>query len=511
MREILAKEAQEIDLGKRGENLARWAVFDVSDWQKEYGDGVVQLIHQRNGDKIPYPCAVTVDGGKAYWAITSADVDVAGRGHCELQYWVDDVIVKSATYITRTSRSMSPASEEVPEPHTAWVDIVLNAGSVALESAASAEESAIAAEAIAEALAESERKAAESERAAKVAAIDAAASQEAASRSEKNAQIYAEQAASAIDGGVASFNGRGGHVLTRSGDYTADMVGAVPANRKVNGKALSSDITLSAADVSAVPTTRKVNNKELNGDISLTAADVSAVPTTRKVNGKALSGDISLTATDVGARSNTWLPTAADVGAVNKSGDTMTGALSIAVEGSGSTSSIVNYDARTFVRSMVDGKNYNDLIVGKNTVAFSGYANGNYFGYNIIHTGNATANGVSKIATGSYVGTGTYGSNNPTQITFGFVPKMVWVWRKPVEGNYTFGIGGLGSGYMIPCSALTDQYTHASYMCDTSANHWYNKVSGNTLSFYYSDNTDGNAAYAQLNSSGTTYCYMAIG
>lgn len=50
-----------------------------------------------------------------------------------------------------------------------------------------------------------------------------------------------------------------------------------------------------------VPNTRTVNSKALSEDISLTAADVGAVPTGRTVNGKALSADISLTATDVGA------------------------------------------------------------------------------------------------------------------------------------------------------------------------------------------------------------------
>lgn len=46
------------------------------------------------------------------------------------------------------------------------------------------------------------------------------------------------------------------------------------------------------------------------------AADVGAVPTDRTVNGKALSQNITLTADDVGARANTWMPTASDVGAV---------------------------------------------------------------------------------------------------------------------------------------------------------------------------------------------------
>lgn len=50
-----------------------------------------------------------------------------------------------------------------------------------------------------------------------------------------------------------------------------------------------------------------------------TAANVGAVPTSRKVNNKALSADITLDADDVGARPDTWTPTYSDVGA-DKSG-----------------------------------------------------------------------------------------------------------------------------------------------------------------------------------------------
>lgn len=44
-------------------------------------------------------------------------------------------------------------------------------------------------------------------------------------------------------------------------------------------------------------------------------SDTSRVPTTRKVNGKALSSDVNLSASDVGARADDWVPTAAEVGA----------------------------------------------------------------------------------------------------------------------------------------------------------------------------------------------------
>lgn len=46
-----------------------------------------------------------------------------------------------------------------------------------------------------------------------------------------------------------------------------------------------------------------------------TAASIGAVPTSRKVNGKALSADVTLSAADVGARADNWTPDAAEVGA----------------------------------------------------------------------------------------------------------------------------------------------------------------------------------------------------
>ena len=67
------------------------------------------------------------------------------------------------------------------------------------------------------------------------------------------------------DTGVTSFNGRTGAVVPASGDYTADQVGARP-----------STWTPTASDVGAVPTSRTVNGKALSSNITLTAADVNA-------------------------------------------------------------------------------------------------------------------------------------------------------------------------------------------------------------------------------------------
>lgn len=49
---------------------------------------------------------------------------------------------------------------------------------------------------------------------------------------------------------------------------------------------------------------------------AITAEDIGAVPITRTINGKALDADINLTASNVGARSSSWVPSPAQVGAI---------------------------------------------------------------------------------------------------------------------------------------------------------------------------------------------------
>ncbi len=102
-------------------------------------------------------------------------------------------------------------------------------------------------------------------------------------------KLYARQ-------GTSTFE-----VYTTGNKPDAAAVGAVPTSRKVNDKALTADITLTAGDVGAVPPERTVNVKPLSANVVLAAADVNAVPTTRTINTKPLSADITLTAADVSA------------------------------------------------------------------------------------------------------------------------------------------------------------------------------------------------------------------
>lgn len=204
MIEILAKEGQDLDLGKRGENLARRVTFDIGGWIKTFGEGEVHLLHQRNGDKTPYPCVVEVEKTKAYWPVTNTDVAMAGRGHAEIQYWVGDAIVKSVTYNTRVAQSMGVAGDTPPAPAENWLNTMMGLGNETKVNAEAAAESAEAAATSAAAAKISETNAAESESNAKTSEANAKASETNAKASETVSVSSAEAAAESAENAATS-------------------------------------------------------------------------------------------------------------------------------------------------------------------------------------------------------------------------------------------------------------------------------------------------------------------
>lgn len=108
----------------------------------------------------------------------------------------------------------------------------------------------------------------------------------------------------------------------------------------------------------------------------------------------------------------------------------------------------------------------------------------------------------AKIVTGSYVGTGTYGSSNPNSLTFDFTPKFVLL---GISISRTFfGVNnGVENFVILPWGTATGFY----YLSNGNAS-YYNPLvfEGDTMSWY----NETNVAY-QLNNSGTTYYYVAIG
>lgn len=121
-------------------------------------------------------------------------------------------------------------------------------------------------------------------------------------------------------------------------------------------------------------------------------------------------------------------------------------------------------------------------------------------GYEYEYLGVPFDNAVTapKIEVGSYVGTGTYGQANPNTLTFGFVPKLVWIYEANTRYISTSaGYNGLWFASWPYLSYLLDSGTTVTR---------YASLSGETLSWY-----ESSSAFNQLNDSEKVYTYIAIG
>ena len=98
-----------------------------------------------------------------------------------------------------------------------------------------------------------------------------------------------------------------------------------------------------------------------------------------------------------------------------------------------------------------------------------------------------------QIENGSYVGTGTYGQNNPNSLTFGFVPKFVLIQTNDLKLEITMLLNGITATGNNTGSGSSDRQVKPTW-------------SNNTVSWYVDGDADN-----QRNISGTTYYYIAIG
>ena len=108
--------------------------------------------------------------------------------------------------------------------------------------------------------------------------------------------------------------------------------------------------------------------------------------------------------------------------------------------------------------------------------------------------------GNCQFSYGTYTGSGTYGTGHPTKLTFPFEPKLVIIQNMAAAATDTSGSSQYGRYIMFLIRPLTSYYFNSGSFSAKIT--W----SGKTVSW---TSTDG-AAY-QLNVSGNTYLYVALG
>lgn len=211
--------------------------------------------------------------------------------------------------------------------------------------------------------------------------------------------------------------------------------------------------------------------------------------------------------------------TPSSIGAVSKTGDTMTGNLVVPnLEVAPDMSAGYIYGETNSLN--IRGGNPNTGPMHYLGIKDSGvYVDNNL----VCHEGNLLSMGIAKIATGSYVGTGTFGVNNPCSLTFPFSPKILIFFERH-RLSYSSGpfdmlapslstIGNYGvpriwlanTNHQITYSLRVDYEDYGTYVQVT----W-----GTTTQWYVVGQLSSNrtpTAYEQLNESGLTYDYCAIG
>ena len=103
----------------------------------------------------------------------------------------------------------------------------------------------------------------------------------------------------------------------------------------------------------------------------------------------------------------------------------------------------------------------------------------------------------ARIEVGSYVGTGTYGADNPNSLTFGFEPKLLIIRNAGSSHEYLF-LSTVKSGRYVSFSLSRSGSSAGSYTGVIT-------LSGNIVSWYADD------SQAQMNLSNNTFHYIALG
>ena len=142
----------------------------------------------------------------------------------------------------------------------------------------------------------------------------------------------------------------------------------------------------------------------------------------------------------------------------------------------------------------------------RNAYPDSGTQDGYEYEYLGVPFDNAVT--AAKIEVGSYVGTGTYGQANPNTLTFGFVPKFVWIYAW-VRESYWYDTSGNSKVAVIPFDVIPQGEFGRHYPPFASSNsdgYSYSKRAGKTLTWYNTNSDSG-----QFNMNNVTYYYIAIG
>ncbi len=324
----------------------------------------------------------------------------------------------------------------------------------------------------------------------------------------------------------------GAHIARTDNPHgvTAAQVGAVPTTRKVNGKALSADVTLTAGDVGAIPFDDSRADIPEGADLNsytavgvyrcknnATAGSLTNSPTTDAFimdilpstgTSRGLDGNYAYLIQKIMTNGNRYYARK-----ISTNGDVSTPIYDAWIEFYTTRSKPAPADigaaAVSHSHAQSDVTGLTSALAGK--VPTTRKVSGKALSADITLTAGDV--GALELLTGSYVGTGVSGSSNPNSITFTKAPRLIiLLGKKDSTGEYDPLFGADGGNYyvhLIYADMLTTSYQKGLGLTNYSPSTTYGKKSadGKTFSWYYNEQ---NKDSYQCNRSDTTYYYAAL-
>ena len=139
---VTERNTQNIIIGRRGTYNTEEIVFDLAPLISQFGDGTAMLLVKRSADASAYPAVTERNGSNLVWTISDTDTYYKGHGKCELYWYVDGGLAKTAIWSLTVLRDLGETTEAPPDPYETWVDTLVDLGAETLENAQAAAQSA---------------------------------------------------------------------------------------------------------------------------------------------------------------------------------------------------------------------------------------------------------------------------------------------------------------------------------------------------------------------------------
>lgn len=307
---VLAPTNKGIPLGVQGENRATQVEFDTRPWFREYPYGTVSAVARRDGDNAPYPLTLDVADGTAVWQVSDTDTAKAGEGAVELTMtsagarvrsltfktlvtasltdspvdddawygWLDKAVVKVDETVQSAQRKMAEVDEEWTGLKADVTSKVDECGKVAAQAAQDAHHAKVDAQATVKALESAEGSVAKAEAAANRAVNASIAADDSAVEASRSA-LSAGESADAAAGSAANAATSASEAATSAGnaaDAASAASGSASAAAQSATDAINAKVAAQTAKAEAETAKGEAATSASNAESSATAAAKSA-------------------------------------------------------------------------------------------------------------------------------------------------------------------------------------------------------------------------------------------